>query len=83
MKPIKKSHASAIYNNEVHDRVASRRAASGRPPLMSVAEIHNFANPETRVLAEAAWLKYDGIDNAANILYSFFTGFVYTPGQTS
>lgn len=50
---------------------------------MTVAQIHNFGNPETRLSAENQWLKYDGIDNAANILYSFFTGFVYTPGQTS
>ena len=84
VKPIeKRSYHAKAASYDVHQRVAERRAAAGRPPLMTVAQIHNFGNPDTYAASENLWLQYDGIDNFANILYSFITGFIYTPGETS
>jgi len=74
------AHVMSEHRN-VHHRVSERRAASGRPPMMTVAQIHNLGNKDTYKQTVDMWLQYDGIDNIANTLYSFFTGFIYTPGQ--
>ena len=78
------THQLAITRQATH-RVKSMREASGRPPLMGVHQIHNLSSKdeETRLAATTQWLEYDGIDNFANTLYSFTTGFIYTPGQQS
>lgn len=74
------AHVMAEHRN-VHHRVAERRAASGRPAMMTVAQIHNLGNKDTYKQTVDMWLQYDGIDNIANTMYSFFTGFIYTPGE--
>ena len=65
----------------LHHRVSERRAASGRPPLMSVAQIH--ARKSDTLGASILFEDYDYFDNAANTLFSFFSGFIYTPGEST
>ena len=65
----------------LHKRVAERRAASGRKPLLTVSQIHSLGKKDS--LGSDIFLDYDYFDNAANTLYSFVTGFIYIPGESS
>ena len=69
-------------SRQLHKRVAERRAANGRPPMMTVAQIHSLGHKDS-ALAESLFMDYDYFDNAANTMYAFFTGFIYTPGEST
>ena len=86
-KNVKKLQPQSAYqmaeSRALHKRVAERRAASGRKPMMTVAQIHSLGHEDSLAATESLFMDYDYFDNAANTMYAFFTGFIYIPGESS
>ena len=85
-KHVKKNSVRTAHQmaeaRHLHHRVAERRIANGRPPMMTVAQIHSLGHSND-VLAQNMFDDYDYFDNFANTIYSYFSGFIYIPGESS